>query len=133
MCASTAHVNITFVQNHKTMSIFQNFSKLDLNSDQQEAIKEVGNFLSNDQEIFILQGYAGSGKTTLLKGVTEYLQEQKKNTLLMAPTGRAAKVLREKVGEANTIHKTIYNLSAIELKDDKEDAGKSIKYQISFG
>ena len=112
------------------MNIFNHFSSLSLNSDQQKAINSLYTFLNSDREIFILQGYAGSGKTTILKGVTEYLHEQKKNHLLMAPTGRAAKVLREKVGEANTIHKTIYNLSAIEHITDKEDAGKSIKYKF---
>ncbi|QED36695.1 AAA family ATPase [Antarcticibacterium arcticum] len=112
------------------MSIFNHFSNLDLKTDQQIAIGKLGAFLTSEEEIFILQGYAGSGKTTLLKGVTDYLKAQKVQTLLMAPTGRAAKVLREKVGNAHTIHKTIYNLSAIELKDDKEDAGKSIKYKF---
>lgn len=112
------------------MNIFNHFSNLNLNPDQKQAINEIDEFLKSDQEIFILQGYAGSGKTTILNGITDYLNKKKVQTLLMAPTGRAAKVLREKVGEANTIHKTIYNLSTIELKDDKEDAGKSIKYKF---
>ena len=112
------------------MNIFNHFSNLNLNPDQKQAINEIDEFLKSDQEIFILQGYAGSGKTTILNGITDYLNKKKVQTLLMAPTGRAAKVLREKVGEANTIHKTIYNLSTIELNDDKEDAGKSIKYKF---
>lgn len=112
------------------MNIFSHFANLSLNSDQQEAINKLNSFLRSDQEIFILKGFAGSGKTTLLKGINDYLKEQKIKSLLMAPTGRAAKILREKVGEANTIHKTIYNLFAIELQDDKEDAGKSIKFKF---
>ncbi len=112
------------------MSIFNHFSNLSLNQDQQAAINKINTFLKGKSDIFILQGYAGSGKTTLLKGVTEYLSAQKIETLLMAPTGRAAKILREKVGEANTIHKSIYNLSAIELLDDEEDAGKKIHYKF---
>ncbi len=112
------------------MNIFNHFSNLSLNQDQQTAINKINTFLKGKSDIFILQGYAGSGKTTLLKGVTEYLSAQKIETLLMAPTGRAAKILREKVGEANTIHKSIYNLSAIELLDDEEDAGKKIHYRF---
>jgi len=112
------------------MSIFNHFSNLSLNHDQKEAINKISSFFKSESDIFILQGFAGSGKTTLLKGVTEYLKAQKIETLLMAPTGRAAKILREKVGEANTIHKSIYNLSAIELLDDEEDAGKKIHYRF---
>jgi ATP-dependent exoDNAse (exonuclease V) alpha subunit len=56
----------------------------------------------------MLKGYAGSGKTTILEGLVEYLTAIDKDFLLMAPTGRAAKVIREKTGkEAFTIHKSI--------------------------
>jgi ATP-dependent exoDNAse (exonuclease V) alpha subunit len=58
----------------------------------------------------MLKGYAGSGKTTILKGLVEYLNAIEKDFLLMAPTGRAAKIIRERTGqEAYTIHKSIYS------------------------
>jgi len=48
----------------------------------------------------------------------------------MAPTGRAAKILREKTGEGETIHRGIYNFSKLEtINDDSEELGiKSYKY-----
>jgi len=60
--------------------------------------------------VFMLKGYAGSGKTTILKGLVEYLNAVEKDFALMAPTGRAAKVIRERTGqEAFTVHKSIYS------------------------
>lgn len=65
--------------------------------------------MDSSNQVFMLKGYAGSGKTTILKGLAEYLDALEKDFALMAPTGRAAKVIREKTGqEAFTIHKTIY-------------------------
>ncbi|MBK8874711.1 MAG: AAA family ATPase [Bacteroidetes bacterium] len=58
----------------------------------------------------MLKGYAGSGKTAILKGLVDYFNTSDKDFALMAPTGRAAKVIREKTGqEAFTIHKSIYS------------------------
>ncbi len=68
-------------------------------------------FLKSEKErcALVLNGYAGTGKTTLLGTLSNYLQEQKRNFLLMAPTGRAAKVLSTYAQErAFTIHKVIY-------------------------
>ena len=57
----------------------------------------------------ILQGYAGTGKTTLLGVITRALPKIKVRTVLLAPTGRAAKVLSLHAGKkASTIHKKIY-------------------------
>lgn len=88
----------------------QYFKHLQLSSDQQTAIVKLGNFLNSKEQVFMLKGYAGSGKTTILKGLVEYLNAMEKDFALMAPTGRAAKVIREKTGqEAFTIHKSIYS------------------------
>lgn len=92
------------------MSIFNHFQHLNLSQDQSTALVQLENFLINDSDVFLLKGYAGSGKTTILKGLIEYLEELNKDYVLMAPTGRAAKVIREKTGkEAFTIHKSIYS------------------------
>jgi exodeoxyribonuclease-5 len=57
----------------------------------------------------IIKGYAGTGKTTLISAFINYLNHQEKSIVLMAPTGRAAKVISSYSGmEANTIHKSIY-------------------------
>ncbi len=59
--------------------------------------------------LFILRGYAGTGKTTVVKALVDALPRVGKKTALMAPTGRAAKVLTNYTGkEANTIHRKIY-------------------------
>lgn len=59
--------------------------------------------------IFILRGYAGTGKTTLVKTLNKSLPQIKKNLVLLAPTGRAAKVLAKSAGlYASTIHRRIY-------------------------
>lgn len=92
------------------MSIFNHFKHLNLSPDQEYAIAKLETFLSGPVQVFMLKGYAGSGKTTILKGLVKYLNSVEKDFALMAPTGRAAKVIREKTGqEAYTIHKTIYS------------------------
>ncbi len=68
--------------------------------------------LSVDDEkknCFILTGYAGTGKTSLLSAYVNMLDEFKIRSVLMAPTGRAAKVFSSFSGlYASTIHKVIY-------------------------
>ena len=92
------------------MSIFNYFKHLNLSSDQVTALSKLEVFLDSPSEVFMLKGYAGSGKTTILKGLAAYLESIEKNFVLMAPTGRAAKVIRERTGqEAFTIHKSIYS------------------------
>ncbi|MBO7169087.1 MAG: AAA family ATPase, partial [Rikenellaceae bacterium] len=76
---------------------------------------------SGDSErIFILNGYAGTGKTTLLGALVEVLRDNAIRPVLLAPTGRAAKVLAQYTGEKTyTIHKKIYRQqtsAAIESK-----------------
>lgn len=92
------------------MSIFNHFKHLNLSPGQEEALTKLAAFLEGPVQVFMLKGYAGSGKTTILAGLVEYLASIEKDFALMAPTGRAAKVIREKTGqEAFTIHKSIYS------------------------
>jgi len=95
-------------------AIFDHFQNLTLTDDQRNALVKITEFLNSDAQIFILKGYAGSGKTTLLKGLVKYLQEEKKQCQVMAPTGRAAKILRKKVGQGETIHRSIYKFDRLE-------------------
>ena len=66
--------------------------------------------ISNDKdEIFVLKGYAGTGKTTIISTLVNYLQKADKKYVLLAPTGRAAKVISNYSQKpAFTIHKRIY-------------------------
>lgn len=60
-------------------------------------------------ECFLLKGYAGTGKTTLISALVKILPRVKLRSVLMAPTGRAAKVISSYSGrKAFTIHKRIY-------------------------
>ena len=59
--------------------------------------------------LYLLKGYAGTGKTSIIGTLVSNLWETKKSAVLMAPTGRAAKVISNYSGkEAFTIHKKIY-------------------------
>ncbi len=61
------------------------------------------------KEVFLLKGYAGTGKTTTIGTLVKNLWKAKKSALLLAPTGRAAKVISNYSNmEAFTIHKKIY-------------------------
>jgi len=112
------------------MSLFDHFINLTLTSDQQQALEKIDVFLKGDERVFILKGYAGSGKTTMIKGLVGFLKSEKREYQVMAPTGRAAKVLRDKTGYGETIHKGIYNFSKLETyRDETEDvAEKSFEY-----
>jgi exodeoxyribonuclease-5 len=78
---------------------------------QVEMIGELGLFLASDNlsEIMVVRGYAGTGKTTLVNSLVKTLAFMKLKSILLAPTGRAAKVLSSYTGQpAWTIHKKIY-------------------------
>ncbi len=78
---------------------------------QRAACDEMVRFLfDNDpSSAFILKGYAGTGKTSLVSALIKTAPKLKIRTVLLAPTGRAAKVLSGFSGrKAYTIHKKIY-------------------------
>jgi len=78
---------------------------------QEDLISELGHFLASEDtaEIMLVKGYAGTGKTTLVKSLVRTLSALKQKSVLLAPTGRAAKVLTAYSGNpAWTIHKKIY-------------------------
>ncbi len=81
--------------------------------DQAVLIRELAAFVTDDDpaSMFILKGYAGTGKTTIVSSLVQVLPTVKTRSVLLAPTGRAAKVLAgyaEK--QAFTIHKKIYRM-----------------------
>ncbi|WPU92189.1 AAA family ATPase [Mucilaginibacter sabulilitoris] len=78
---------------------------------QLELFDRLHEFLISDDgdECFILKGYAGTGKTTVLGALVKALRQYKYKAVLLAPTGRAAKVITNYSGrKAFTIHKRIY-------------------------
>ncbi len=85
--------------------------KLKPTRDQSFAIQSLSEFLFNNENanIFLLKGYAGTGKTTLMRTLVENLHHNKMSFCLLAPTGRAAKVLSKYTEKkTSTIHKKIY-------------------------
>ena len=78
---------------------------------QKKVVEKLSEYLSSPDysQIFVLNGYAGTGKTTLISALVEVLADMGTKCVLLAPTGRAAKVLSRYSGrEALTIHKRIY-------------------------
>lgn len=78
---------------------------------QKKIIESFSDYLSDENfsTFFILNGYAGTGKTTLIAAIVSALKSLGIKTVLLAPTGRAAKVLSRYSNEkALTIHKRIY-------------------------
>ena len=79
--------------------------------EQYEVLEKMSDFLfdRNSDSLFLLKGYAGTGKSSLIGAVVKTLNELKQKTVLLAPTGRAAKVFSSYSGQnAYTIHKQIY-------------------------
>jgi ATP-dependent exoDNAse (exonuclease V) alpha subunit len=99
---------------------------------QAAALKQIKLFLASPGGgVFILKGYAGTGKTTLLQQLALELKKEKKKFVLLAPTGRAATVLRSKTGlEASTIHSELYSFSDI---DGEVSENNSNPTQEEFG
>lgn len=78
---------------------------------QQTAIRHISAFLLSSKEnpTYLLRGFAGTGKTSLVKAIVNTLPSVAMRSVLLAPTGRAAKVLQAYSGRfASTIHRKIY-------------------------
>ena len=82
-----------------------------LNKKQQLALNEIISFVEDrkNNNIFLLKGYAGTGKTYIISNIVKNLWKVKKSVILLAPTGRSAKVLSLYCNkEAYTVHKEIF-------------------------
>jgi len=98
------------LNNYLTQQIKRNFC-YQPTEEQEKAIKCIADFLFKPENdtLLLLKGYAGTGKTTLIGAVVRTLSEMRAGYVLMASTGRAAKVFSRYSGfSAYTIHKKIY-------------------------
>ncbi|MDU8886951.1 AAA family ATPase [Yeosuana sp. MJ-SS3] len=89
------------------------------------ALQQLSEFIFNSSkdQVFLLKGFAGTGKTTIISLIVTNLWKVKKSAVLMAPTGRAAKVISNySKKEAFTIHKKIYF--------PKKDKGGGVKFVL---
>lgn len=86
-----------------------------LTSCQDALMHKIASFLTGDDaDILVVNGYAGTGKTTAISAVIDVLENMKLHTVLLAPTGRAAKVLSGMAQRpAYTIHKHIYRQKSV--------------------
>ena len=94
---------------------FLSHLKHDPTSCQDSLLRKVADFVtSDDDDILVVNGYAGTGKTTAVSSVIASLKEFGTKCVLLAPTGRAAKVLSSYAGQpAYTIHKHIYRQKSV--------------------
>ena len=102
-----------------------------LNQEQSDALSAIRSFLLDDSlDAFILRGSAGTGKTTLIAKLIDVLEETNLSCQLLAPTGRAARILGNKIQqitgrhgyEGSTIHRAIYTLTDLEVNEGAETA-----------
>lgn len=99
---------------------------IELTDSQLLLIENISCFLQDDifESVFILKGFAGTGKTTMISIIVNALKGFKKNVVLLAPTGRAAKVMSSYCSDsAFTIHKQIYR--------EKVGSDLSVKFELA--
>jgi exodeoxyribonuclease-5 len=80
-------------------------------AEQDLALQKLSDFLfeRNNDSLFLLKGYAGTGKSSLVGALVKTMNDLEQKSVLLAPTGRAAKVFASYAGQnAYTIHKKIY-------------------------
>lgn len=85
-------------------------------SEQENSLERISEFIlaAEERKVFLLCGYAGTGKTTLISALVRTMEQLQRKTVLLAPTGRAAKVFSSYSGKsAHTIHKWIYRQKSI--------------------
>jgi exodeoxyribonuclease-5 len=117
------------INNYLEQQIKRNF-RYSPTFEQEKAVKSLSEFLFsvNSDQIFVLRGYAGTGKTSLVGALVRTLDELKQRCVLLAPTGRAAKVFARYANHpAYTIHKKIYRQKAF----SGEMTGFSIEPNLS--
>lgn len=98
------------IKNH-IVSLLTNVSDIQLTGSQRLLAEKLGVFITSQETdtVFIIRGYAGTGKTTMISHLTKTLDHLLIKSVLLAPTGRAAKVLSGYTGKnTHTIHKKIY-------------------------
>ena len=83
------------MKSHKLQEKLRLHFPFEPTSEQNQVITDISDFVTTigNKSIFILKGYAGTGKTTLISTLVRSLPILGKRSILMAPTGRAAKVL----------------------------------------
>ena len=104
---------------HITSQIYRNFD-FTPTFGQKKVVESLAAYIScpDAEDIFILNGYAGTGKTSLIAALVKTLKQFNIKSVLLAPTGRAAKVMSQYAGQkAYTIHKKIYRQKSLAVME----------------
>lgn len=87
----------------KNLVFYEKQNKIKLNEEQKSAV-----YTALKQGLSVITGGPGTGKTTIIKAIIDILNDQRKEVLLVAPTGRASKRLSESCNkDAKTIHRAL--------------------------
>ena len=103
--------------------------------EQEKVIKKLAGFLfsRNSEGLFLLKGYAGTGKTSLIGALVKTLDSLEQKCVLLAPTGRAAKVFAHYAGHpAYTIHKKIYRQKSFSNEVDNFSINDNLHQHTLF-
>lgn len=103
---------------------------MNLTENQKYALTKIENFISNDNDCFLLTGYAGTGKTFLLSEVVRSLKKLKLDFTLLAPTGKSSRVFAKKSDcSVQTVHSAIYRIDDF-VDDEKNDDNYFLKFEL---
>ncbi|HHH49519.1 MAG TPA: DUF2075 domain-containing protein [Saprospiraceae bacterium] len=108
---------------------------MQLSPHQNQAFEKIKQFIQNSQQdVFVLKGYAGTGKTTLVKFLLDWMNGHcDYRPVLLASTGRAAKVLQSKAKfDAFTVHSHIYSFDVLEEKHLQKNTKTSGQLTLNF-
>ena len=103
--------------------------------EQEKVVKKLADFLfcQNSETLFLLRGYAGTGKTSLIGALVKTLDQLQQKCILLAPTGRAAKVFAHYAGHsAFTIHKKIYRQRTFSNEMDNFSINENLHQHTLF-
>lgn len=122
------------INNYLVQQIKSNFSYKPT-FEQEKAVKKLADFLftPKNDEIFLLKGYAGTGKTSLIGALVKTMDELQQKCVLLAPTGRAAKVFSHYASRpALTIHKKIYRQKSFSNETDNFSINDNLHHHTLF-
>ena len=103
--------------------------------EQEKVVKNLADFLfcRQAESLFLLKGYAGTGKTSLLGALVKTLRQLEQKCVLLAPTGRAAKVFSRYAGcSAYTVHKKIYRQRSFSNETDNFSVNDNLHQHTLF-
>ena len=103
--------------------------------EQEKVVKILADFLfcRKMESLFLLKGYAGTGKTSLIGALVKTLDQLEQKCVLLAPTGRAAKVFSHYAGHpAYTIHKKIYRQKSFSNEMDNFSMNDNLHQHTLF-